>query len=351
MFEITSQQYQVFGVGDSQQGGRPENQDDIGCAHTPLGFLVVLCDGMGGGPGGKIASRLAKTAFMQSLACSSVLVSAEAAIRMAVNEAEETLEQRMSEMPGLVGMGSTLAAILFTPKSAYVVHLGDSRVYQLREKKMIFRTKDHSLVQEFQERKILTEEQARTSTQSNVIIRGLGNITNHMAEIEEIKYKQGDRFVLCSDGIWNCLPHSDLLVRFTQQSPLSLLVPEIQSEVDHIGYASGGGHDNHTLIMIEAHGKSPSDYKRKLTSLSRKTLFIILLSLLFCISLILNVILSSNVNSKEFWFGNYKLYSKRQFDNLRGQQISQKVLHVVRQEKLSFVSICNNYDQYAREFS
>lgn len=326
MIEITSQQCQVFGVGDSQQGGRPENQDDFDCTHTPLGFLVVLCDGMGGGPGGKTASFLAKTAFMQALASCSPTASPNAAIRMAVNAAEETLELRMNENPSLMGMGSTLAAILFASKSAYVVHLGDSRVYQLRGKKMVFRTKDHSLVQELQERNALTEEQARTSPQSNVIMRGLGNTTNHVAEIEEIKYKQDDRFVLCSDGVWGCMPHSDLLARFTQRSPMSQLVADIQSEVDHIGYASGGGHDNHTLIMIEAHGKTQSEQLLKLSSLSRQTLFIILLALLLCVSVIVNVVLCANFKSKEFASEDYERYIEGQIDHLRDQQLTQEVL-------------------------
>lgn len=295
MIEISSQQYQVFGVGDSLQGGRSENQDDFSFTHTPLGFLVVLCDGMGGGPGGKTASYLAMSAFMQALASCNSSASPNAALRMAVNAAEEALEFKMNEDPSLIGMGSTLASVLFSEQTAYVVHLGDSRVYQLRGDKMVFRTKDHSLVQELRDRKALTEEQARTSPQSNVIMRGLGNTTNHVPEIEEVKYKRGDRFVICSDGVWASMPSADMLDRLTRQAPPSLIVSQLQQEVDHIGFASGGSHDNHTLIMLEVKGKVAVKSIHNLWDISPRALGIAILAVLLLLSLVFNVVLTAKI--------------------------------------------------------
>lgn len=82
-------------------GGRPENQDDLGWVDTPLGFLLVVCDGMGGGPGGKTASYLAKTAFMQTMYGCPSQADPRETLRMAVARAEEALEQKMTEMPSL----------------------------------------------------------------------------------------------------------------------------------------------------------------------------------------------------------------------------------------------------------
>lgn len=341
MVEISSQECQIFGVGDSLQGGRPENQDDFDSVHTPLGFLVVLCDGMGGGPGGKTASYLSKMVFIQSLSNSMPSVSSAVAIRKAVFAAEEALENRMKEDPSLVGMGSTLAAILFDKKRAFVVHLGDSRVYQLRGKKMVFRTKDHSLVQELQDRKAMTEEQARISPQSNVIMRGLGNTTNHVAEIEEIQYRSGDRFVLCSDGVWGSMPHGDILDRLTRQNPASLVVGQLQSEIDQIGYAAGGGHDNHTIIMLDVRGNVKSSYRSWLPQFPPRTLLLILLVVLLLISIVMNIFLVVRTDGKKLLSDNWDRSSFGQTalaDNLTSQRSSESVVIEVLNKNLDSLS-------------
>lgn len=233
-------------------GGRPENQDDLGWVDTPLGFLLVVCDGMGGGPGGKTASYLAKTAFMQTMYGCPSQADPREALRMAVARAEEALEQKMTEMPSLRGMGSTLVAILVSAASAYIVHLGDSRCYRLRGSKILFRTKDHSLVGELVQSKALTEEQARVSPQSNVITRGLGSTSNHVSEIDEVPYRKGDRFVLCTDGVWGIMPQTELLQRLGVMADVANIVDNLQAEVDRRGASEGGGHhDNHTLAILE----------------------------------------------------------------------------------------------------
>lgn len=233
-------------------GGRPENQDDLGWVDTPLGFLLVVCDGMGGGPGGKTASYLAKTAFMQTMYGCPSQADPRETLRMAVARAEEALEQKMTEMPSLRGMGSTLVAILVSAASAYIVHLGDSRCYRLRGSKILFRTKDHSLVGELVQSKALTEEQARVSPQSNVITRGLGSTSNHVSEIDEVPYRKGDRFVLCTDGVWGIMPQTELLQRLGVMADVANIVDNLQDEVDRRGASEGGGHhDNHTLAILE----------------------------------------------------------------------------------------------------
>lgn len=249
---FTSSIVPLQGAASSLIGGRPENQDDLGWVDTPLGFLLVVCDGMGGGPGGKTASYLAKTAFMQTMYGCPSQADPRETLRMAVARAEEALEQKMAEMPSLRGMGSTLVAILVSAASAYIVHLGDSRCYRLRGSKILFRTKDHSLVGELVQSKALTEEQARVSPQSNVITRGLGSTSNHVSEIDEVPYRKGDRFVLCTDGVWGIMPQTELLQRLGVMVDVANIVDNLQAEVDRRGASEGGGHhDNHTLAILE----------------------------------------------------------------------------------------------------
>ena len=95
-------------------GGRPENQDDIGWVDTPLGFLLVVCDGMGGGPGGRTASYIVKHVVMRTILSSSPQSDSEEAVRKAVINANDVLAKKMAESPALRGMGSTLVAIFIS---------------------------------------------------------------------------------------------------------------------------------------------------------------------------------------------------------------------------------------------
>lgn len=286
MIQIVSQKYKIEGVGNSMQGGRTENQDDLGCLETPLGFLLVVCDGMGGGPGGKTASYIVKQQMLETIVNCSPQSTPADAFKMAVDRAHTALEEKMQQMPELNGMGSTLVAVLINEHSATIAHLGDSRCYQVRGNRMVFRTKDHSLVGELVQNGAITEEQARTSPQSNVITRGLGSTTNHVAEIEEVPYKQGDRFILCTDGVWGIMPHNDLQMRLCSPNDVSTLVKELSAEVDKIGFSQGGRHDNHTLAVFEI--KTDSILKQPMKKVTKSMLGICMAALL-C-SVIFNVV-------------------------------------------------------------
>lgn len=251
MSEIISHAISLSGFAISNQGGRKENQDDWGYADTPLGFLLVICDGMGGGPGGKTASGIVKKELISSLMSSSPQNSRVDAIKKAVSQANDALDYEATQNPSLKGMGSTMVAILINDQSAIVAHLGDSRCYRISKGKIAFRTIDHSLVGELVQNKAMTEEQARLSPQSNVITRGLGCTDNHVCDIKEVQYKRGDRFVLCTDGVWGIMPHNQLISRLTSQQDVGSLVNNLSSEVDKIGMDSGGDYDNHTLAIIE----------------------------------------------------------------------------------------------------
>ena len=293
---FTSSIVPLQGAASSLIGGRPENQDDLGWVDTPMGFLLIVCDGMGGGPGGKTASYIAKTIFMQVVYNSPSQADPREVLRMAIARAEEALEQKMAETPSLRGMGSTLVAILVSANSAYLVHLGDSRCYRLRGPKILFRSKDHSLVGELVQSKALTEEQARVSPQSNVITRGLGSTSNHVAEIDEVPYRKGDRFVLCTDGVWGIMPQPELLQKLGLMADVANVVDNLQAEVDRRGASEGGHHDNHTLAILEM--STDSKLKDKMSKQS----IILLASVggLLLISLIFNGLgLAELIKSKQ----------------------------------------------------
>ena len=241
----------LYGAQNSMQGGRPENQDDMGFLDTPLGFLLLICDGMGGGPGGKTASYIVKHEVGVALSECRPETDRMTALKMAIGRAQEALAQKMREVPSLNGMGSTIVALLINKHSAIIAHAGDSRCYRLHGRRCLYRSQDHSLVAELVKRKVMTEEQARVSPQSNVITRGLGYVQDNVPEIDEVPYLKGDRFILCTDGIWGIMPHKELLARFAEKIDIQSLVANLSAEVDRIGIAAGGHHDNHTIAVIE----------------------------------------------------------------------------------------------------
>lgn len=280
MFRITSKKIQLHGVADSFIGGREENQDDIGFLDTPFGFLFIVCDGMGGGPGGKTASYIVKYEIAKALSECDSQMPRENVMKMAASKANDVLSKKMKEMPALIGMGSTFVAILISEQSAIITHAGDSRCYRIRGKRVLFRTHDHSLVGELVSKKILTEEQARISPQANIITRGLGSITNHIPDVEEVPYRRGDRFVLCTDGVWGSMPHKELLKRFSSKVDGQLMVSNLAMEINGIGKAKGGHHDNFTFGMIDMDCHSTIKDKWTISKIITFTAIIVAISIM-----------------------------------------------------------------------
>ena len=292
IISVSSRIVPLQGVVCSRQGGRPENQDDWGIFDTPLGCLLIVCDGMGGGPGGKTASYIVTQVIASTLLACSPQTSRTDALKMAVSKANDALYQKMYETPSLQGMGSTMVAILINAYSIVVAHLGDSRCYRISRGRVFFRTDDHSLVGELVRNKAMTEEQARVSPQSNVITRGLGNTNNHVAEITEIPYLKGDRLILCTDGVWGIMPHDQLVQRLTSQQDLNSLVSNLSAEIDQRGFAEGGHHDNHTLVVVEMN--SDSVLKDKMSKYIKIILGI--LSTLLVVSVIVNIVCFNKID-------------------------------------------------------
>ena len=252
------------GVMTSFIGGRAENQDTCGSTETSRGLLVVVCDGMGGGPAGKTASSLAVATifayFQNTDALSEEEKTADDAtfLRAAVCKANKALRDKIAEVPACDGMGTTVVAVLLKDGKATIAHVGDSRVYQLRKRKFVFRTADHSLVAEMVRSGKLNEEQARTSANSNIITRALGVKDEVEVDIDSETYQKGDRFVLCTDGVWGSMPQNDLVKMFTEDKSIDTTVSKVNSAVENAGRDKGGKHDNYTQIIVDCLGETPA---------------------------------------------------------------------------------------------
>lgn len=269
---ITSR-YKISGALESLPGGRNENQDFMGFADTQLGFVLVLCDGMGGGPGGLMASTTVVDALINHLNTFAKGVDIKTAIRQSITYADDKITELVTASPALMGMGTTIVVLVINDKSAFVAHIGDSRLYQLRFGRKVFRTNDHSQVGELVRRGDLTEEQARISPNSNIVTRAINGCGIAQPDITELPYEKGDRFVLCSDGIWGSMPEKELIKGLTKTKSVSGTAVQMAFDVNEIGKAAGGKHDNLSIAIVET--QTNSKLKVKMGKKIRNVLFIL----------------------------------------------------------------------------
>jgi PPM family protein phosphatase len=202
-------------IGFSEQGRREVNQDYIypDSEAEKLGAgqrLLIVCDGVGGAVRGEEASRLVCEAFAQHLQ-----PKAQAAvedIRQALRASELSLDHFIEENPEAAGMATTLALLFLNKQDALVAHIGDSRVYQIRDGAILFRTQDHSLISELVASKVITEAEATSHPGRNIISRAV--MGSHQPASPEVAVltdvQAGDYFFLCSDGITESITDEEL---------------------------------------------------------------------------------------------------------------------------------------------
>ena len=274
------------GFIDSRIGGRKENQDSAGIKDTPLGYLVVVCDGMGGMQGGSTASQLAVRTILETVASADKESDPSITLIKAIENANMAIIEEGQKKPELQGMGTTVTALLLTPYSAITAHIGDSRIYQLRNGKKVFRTFDHSMVFEMVKKKVISEEQARLSAQSNVIMKALGIKPEIEVETVERPYLKGDRFILCSDGFWGAMPEDDFIRHLSEKNTIDKILESTANVVESIGRNSGGEYDNLTAAILEMNNNSILKEKMNKTA----KIIIAVLSILLVASIALNVL-------------------------------------------------------------
>jgi len=285
----------------SKTGGRADNQDFYGTAQTKHGELIVVCDGMGGHNGGRHAAEIAVETIIDEVS-KSVDANPTDALHGAITKANTAIWDEGLSNTKLKGMGTTVVALLISPKRAICCHVGDSRIYQLRKGKILHRTYDHSHVFELVMAGLINEEQARVSKKSNIITRGLGISSTVDVEIaDNLLYQKGDRFLLCTDGICGAVPEIELLKMASLKENIELVLNQLVEKIDSIGFANGGRHDNLTAVLIEM--ESNSNFPDKAPTLiknKRKTFFyLILAALAILLALSYFFLLNGNHTSQE----------------------------------------------------
>ncbi len=236
-------------VGESHRGHvRPRNEDRIDWDENA--GVVVLADGMGGLPYGQEAARLAVEAvtriarnhhssdhtWLESGGDPADLVQLANRAVLSYTERDRRYE----------GMGTTLALLCAAPDELAIAHVGDSRIYRLREGHLERLTADHTPVQHALAAGEITEAEARRSPERNVLERALGAVTRAEPDVSRLPRQSGDLFLLCSDGLTEPLADEAIgaIVADTDRS----LAQRARALVD--AALDSGGPDNISVILV-----------------------------------------------------------------------------------------------------
>lgn len=228
---------------------RKANEDWLDSFECENGLVAVVCDGMGGHVGGRIASHVAVDAIRRFLS-SQYIPNPKDAIVQACHAANAAILQRASEQPELTGMGSTCVMLIVRDGKVYMGSVGDSRIYLVRSKTIRQLTKDQSYVQMLVDAGQITQEQAEHHPRKNEITNALGLPGMQPATVLEdpISPEAGDCFVLCSDGLSGMVPDREIAkvvsnqMGMSQQDRVNMLIDKARRN---------GGLDNITCQIVE----------------------------------------------------------------------------------------------------
>ncbi len=234
---------------------RSHNEDSI-AADAEIG-LAVLADGMGGYNAGEVASGIAvamlTTEMRQALETlqphardeSGELVATKL-IREHCAKANAAIFQTAKGQPQYSGMGTTLVVALFFDNRVAVGHIGDSRLYRLRNGVFDQVTRDHSLLQEQIDSGMITREQARYSQNKNLVTRAVGIDPEVEVEVHAYDVERGDIYLLCSDGLTDMVVDGDIEETLTA---LAANLPLAAKQLVQLANDSGG-RDNISVILV-----------------------------------------------------------------------------------------------------
>lgn len=228
-----------------------ESRPDIG--------VVVLADGMGGYNAGEVASGMATSLIASGLAQvwtpehlgkldrEAATSLSQEVLAQQVSVANRAIFDTAQKDPQCAGMGTTLVTCLFYDNFLTVGHIGDSRLYRMRNDGFEQITRDHSLLQEQIDSGLITKEDARSSHNKNLVTRALGIDPEVETEIHTYEVAEGDIFLLCSDGLNDMIEDEEIqMTLIALRSNLDLTAQQLVQAAN-----DAGGRDNISVILIK----------------------------------------------------------------------------------------------------
>lgn len=248
----TEAKYEIVAAMSTDPGCVRDSNEDSGGYHQPQdadrlterGSLFIVADGMGGHSGGEVASRIAVESVISAYYESSS--DPQSALKDAFHEANRRIYETSQQDERLAGMGTTCTALALQNGTAISAHVGDSRLYLVREDDIYLMTEDHSAVMEMVKRGWISLEQARHHPDKNVILRAMGS--HPEVEVttwqEPFPVRAGDRFLLCSDGLYDLVEDEEI------RREVATIDPQTACERLVAMARERGGHDNITVLIV-----------------------------------------------------------------------------------------------------
>ena len=252
--------FSVFQV--SRKGGREKNEDRMGYSYTRGSGIFLLADGMGGHPDGEVAAQLAlqsiSASYQQSanpliedvrgFLTDALLAAHRQILRYAV-------ERGMNDTPR-----TTIVVALVQEGRASWIHCGDSRLYLVRAGELIVRTRDHSYMEQPEG---MGGTRPAAQKNRNILFTCLGSPIKPILDMSgPISLQQGDRILLCSDGLWGSLADEDIVYQLANK-PVEQAVPDL---VESALLKAGSSSDNVTVIALE--WETPDGFEATRASIS-----------------------------------------------------------------------------------
>jgi protein phosphatase len=254
-----TQNQDTFVIADlaSGQVTRPCAATDV--AVSEPGMLALVCDGMGGGPAGDVAARVAAETIVDGLedAGESVAQQPASALKSAVENANRAILSEAAAHPEEQGMGTTCTAAVFAPDHIAVAQVGDSRAYLLRNGHLELLTRDQTVAARMVEDGLLAPEEVSRFPFKHVLSQALGTTGPLKPVITDVAIKEGDRVLLCSDGLHG--PVDDDAI----SAILRVATTPAEATRALIAAAlAAGGPDNVTVVVADCGPLEPSQDDR-----------------------------------------------------------------------------------------
>ena len=232
---------------------RSRNEDNVGI--WPEHSLAILADGIGGNNAGQLASKVAVDATYENWINTVASISETGGgfsgsasgdlLMVAVSIANHQIHDLVKTEADLDGMGSTIIACYFGDETVHVVHLGDSRLYQLRDGILTQLTVDHTFAQRSYELGEIEESEISTYPGGNFLLKSLGTDLAIEPDVLEIEPQQGDLYLLCSDGLSDMVAPDEITTTLTEHS--ANLEIALQALIDLAN--ANGGRDNIAVAL------------------------------------------------------------------------------------------------------
>ena len=228
----------------TDQGVKRKHNEDAVIA-VPERAIWAVADGMGGHEAGDVASRLVTEALAAVSRPDNFSLFIDAVEDALVGVNQHIRDHAEREFGGRM-MGSTVVAMLGAQGYGACVWAGDSRLYRLRNNELVALSRDHSQVQRLVDAGVLSEDEAESHPQANVITRAVGGAQALVVDVAMFDVQSGDRFLLCSDGLYNELSRDEIAARLGEGTVDAAAQSLIAQTLAH------GARDNVSVIVIEA---------------------------------------------------------------------------------------------------